>query len=43
VFCTNCADTRTTSGIFDTLTTTGRASVTYVRPREAGVSVKRAF
>ena len=43
IFCTNCADTRTTSGIFDTLTTTGRASVTYVRPREAGISVKRTF
>jgi iron complex outermembrane recepter protein len=43
VFCTNCADTRTTSGIFDTLSLTGRASVTYVRPREAGISVKRAF
>jgi iron complex outermembrane receptor protein len=43
LFCTNCADTRTTSGIFDTLTTTGRASVTYIRPRETGVSVKRAF
>jgi iron complex outermembrane receptor protein len=43
LFCTNCSDVRTTSGIFDTLTLTGRASVTYIRPREAGISVKRAF
>jgi iron complex outermembrane receptor protein len=43
LFCTNCSDLRTTSGIFDTLSLTGRASVTYIRPREAGVSVKRAF
>ena len=43
LFCTNCADVRTTSGIFDTLTLTGRSSVTYVRPAEWGVSVKRTF
>jgi hypothetical protein len=43
LFCTNCSDLRTTSGTFDTLTLTGRASVTYVRPRETGVSVKRTF
>ena len=43
LFCTNCSNVRTTSGIFDTLTLTGRASVTYVRPAEWGVSVKRAF
>jgi iron complex outermembrane receptor protein len=43
LFCTNCSDVRTTSGIFDTLTTTGRASVTYIRPRESGVTVKRMF
>jgi iron complex outermembrane recepter protein len=43
LFCTNCGNVRTTSGIFDTLTLTGRSSVTYVRPAEWGLSVKRAF
>jgi len=43
LFCTNCTDVRTTSGVFNTLTTTGRASVTYIRPEEWGVSVKKAF
>ena len=43
LFCTNCSNVRTTSGIFDTLALTGRSSVTYVRPEEWGVSVKRAF
>jgi hypothetical protein len=43
LFCTNCSDVRTTSGVFDTLTLTGRASVTYIRPEEWAVSVKRAF
>jgi iron complex outermembrane receptor protein len=43
LFCTNCSDVRTTSGVFDTLTLTGRASVTYIRPEEWAVSVKRSF
>jgi iron complex outermembrane receptor protein len=43
VFCTNCSGVRTTSGIFDTLALTGRASVTYIRPAEWGVSMKRSF
>jgi iron complex outermembrane recepter protein len=43
LFCTNCTDVRTTSGVFDTLTLTGRASVTYVRPAEWALSVKRLF
>jgi iron complex outermembrane receptor protein len=43
VFCTNCSDVRVASGIFDTLTLTGRTSVTYIRPKEWAVSVKRAF
>ncbi len=43
LFCTNCSDVRTMSSIFNTLSLTGRASVTYIRPREAGLSVKRTF
>ena len=43
LFCTNCGDVRVASGVFDTLNQTGRASVTYIRPREWGVSMKRAF
>ena len=43
LFCTNCSDVRTTSSQFNTLSITGRSSVTYIRPEEWGVSVKRAF
>ena len=43
LFCTNCSDVRTTSSRFDTLDLTGRSSVTYVRPGEWGVSVKRVL
>jgi outer membrane receptor protein involved in Fe transport len=43
LFCTNCSDVRTMSSRFDSLNLTGRSSVTYIRPAEWGVSVKRAF
>jgi iron complex outermembrane receptor protein len=43
LFCTNCSDVRTTSSQFNTLTLTGRSSVTYIRPKEWAVSVKREF
>ena len=43
LFCTNCMNVQTSVGVFDTLSLTGRSSVTYVRPEEWGVSFKRSF
>lgn len=43
VFCTNCADVRTTSSRLDFTALTGHLSETYIRPAEWGLSVKKTF